>query len=84
MPLQDGTPRIQYKEPRDSQGRPATGGFNWPIVLAVAAIVALLVILTGFLSDDEVGNSRVNAPSSTPPSVQQPDTTPPVNQNPSQ
>jgi hypothetical protein len=84
MPLQDGTPRVQYNEPRDSQGRPTTGGFYWPIAFTVAAIVVLLVILTGFFSDGEVGNSRVNAPSSTPPSVQQPDTSPPVDQNPSQ
>jgi hypothetical protein len=84
MPLQDGTPRVKYNEPRNSQGRPSTRGIYGPIALTVAAIIALLFILAGFLSDDEVDNSRVNAPSSTPPSVQQPDTTPPINQNPSQ
>ena len=77
MPLQDGTPREPYNEPRDSQGRPAAKALNWSIVLPVALAVALLISALGFFLE---GKSTVtNVPANTPPSVQQPDTSPPAN-----
>jgi hypothetical protein len=82
MALQDGTRREPYNEPRDSHGRPAAKGINWSIVVPVALVVALLVSAIGFFFGGQ--NTVINAPASTPPSVQQPDTTPPANPEPSQ
>jgi hypothetical protein len=45
-------------------------------------VVAVLVSAIGFFSGGQ--NTVTNAPASTPPSVQQPDTTPPANPEPSQ
>jgi hypothetical protein len=82
MALQDGTQREPYNEPRDSYGRPSSKGINWSIVVPVALVVALLVSAIGFFSGGQ--HTLTNAPVSTPPSVQQPDTTPPASPKPAQ
>lgn len=75
-------PRVRNDEPRDGPRRPAVTGINWSVALPVAVLVALLITFVTDLIGNEGGTSGVNAPSSTPPSVQQPDTSPSVNQDP--
>jgi len=62
MPLQDGTPREKYNEPRDANGRPGRSIIHWPTTWVTAFVVLLLLAL---LSAYQGWNDRT-ATNSTP------------------